>query len=274
MSSNIMMENKPIITLLTDFGFSDPYVASMKGVILSICPKATIIDITHQIPKFNIKTAAFVLMQTVKWFPPKTINVVVVDPGVGTSRRAIIVEGKRHFYVGPDNGVLIPSALREGIKNVYVIENRRFMLKEISRTFHGRDIFAPTAAYLASGFKPSDFGSKIEDYVRIKLRKAKRFGNTLSGEIIYVDGFGNLITSISAEDLKDLGVFEGDILEVKLGGKTFKLKFCSAYGEVEVGRPLAIIDSFNLLEIAINQGSASNFFGVNINSKIRVSVKR
>ncbi|MEM0010313.1 MAG: S-adenosyl-l-methionine hydroxide adenosyltransferase family protein [Candidatus Bathyarchaeia archaeon] len=262
------MRRQKIITLTTDFGLRDSYVAEMKAVILSICPDAYIIDISHEVRKFDIRMGAFLLFRASRFFPKGTIHVAVVDPGVGTERRPILIETVRSFYVGPDNGILIPSARRDGIKHVYLINNPRYMLKEISRTFHGRDIFSPAAAYLARGIPPSEFGPEIFDPVSPRFAEPIISGNSIEGEIIYVDDFGNLITNIKHEDLELMGIGEGSYLTVKIGKERLMLKMCRAYGEVQVNNPLAIIGSCGLLEISVNQGDASKFFGANVGEKI------
>ena len=249
-----------IISLLSDFGHKDPYVAEMKAVILSINPQAKIVDITHEIEKFNIRMGAYVLASAAPYFSPKTIHVAVVDPGVGTKRRPIIAETNHGIYVGPDNGLLMLAAHKEEITNVYTICNPKNMLTKISKTFHGRDIFAPAAAHLSKGIKPSDFGSAIRDYVFPEFAEAQSKGGKLLGEILHIDDFGNIISNISAKNIKDAGFREGDFLLVTLGNKTLNLQFCSAYGEVPAGAFLALIGSGNFLEVAVNQGNASNVF--------------
>jgi hypothetical protein len=261
----------PIITLLSDFGLKDPYVAEMKAVILSIYPQARIVDVSHDIEKFNIRMGAFVLASAVPYFPAGAIHVAVVDPGVGTKRRPIVVKTERSFYVGPDNGLLMLAAQREGIRHVHHISNQRFMLPRISRTFHGRDIFAPVAAHLARGSPPSEFGPEIRDYVLPEFAKPRVGKGELLGEVLYIDGFGNVVSNISAKDLEKTGIREGFFLNVELEGKTLALKLCSAYGEVPVKKPLAIIGSSDFLEISVNQGNASKVFKAKIGDSVRVS---
>ena len=261
-----------IISLLSDFGHKDPYVAEMKAVILSINPQAQIIDISHEIEKFSIHMGVYVLASATPYFPQGTIHVAVVDPGVGTKRRPIIVETNRSIYVGPDNGLLMLAANKEVITNVYSIDNPKYMLANISKTFHGRDIFAPAAAHLATGIKPSDFGSTIHDYFFPEFAEAQLKGKELLGEILHIDDFGNIISNISAKDIKNAGFHEGNSLIVTLGGKTMNIQFCSAYGVVPVNTPLALIGSCNFLEVGINQGSASKIFKAKVGTAFRVSV--
>jgi S-adenosylmethionine hydrolase len=260
----------PIITLLSDFGLKDPYVAEMKAVILKICPQANIVDISHEIKKFSIRMGAFTLAAASPYFPKGTIHVAVVDPGVGTKRRALLVETKDAFFIGPDNGLLMLAAQKQGIRHVYDITNKRFMLPHVSRTFHGRDIFAPAAAHLAKDCNPSGFGSTINDYVIPTFAKPRLKNGEMSGEVLQIDDFGNIITNISKQDLKKAGVTEGSKLNIKLGEETVSLKFYSAYGEAPTKTPLALIGSHDFLEIAVNQGNASKRFKTKIGEPVIV----
>jgi len=260
-----------IISLLSDFGLKDPYVAEMKAVSLSICPDARIVDISHEIEKFNIRMGAFVLASAAPYFPEGTIHVAVVDPGVGTKRRPILVITKHAFYVGPDNGLLMLSAQRQGISHVYHVTNRRYMLPQVSRTFHGRDIFAPTAAYLAKGRVPSEFGSEIHDYIVPEFAKPSLNKHMVHGEVLHIDDFGNVITNVTMRELEKIGIKENDILHVEMKEDILTLKLCKAYGEVEAKQSVAIIGSHNFLEISVNQGSAAKRFKVKIGQPIQVS---
>jgi len=259
------------VTLLSDFGLKDPYVAEMKAVIMSICPEAQIIDISHDIEKFSIRMGAFVLASAAPYFPKGTIHVAVVDPGVGTKRRPILVETSHSFYVGPDNGLLPLAAQKQGIKHVYNITSSRYKLAQVSKTFHGRDIFAPVAAHLASGSKPQDFGAEIYDYIIPKFAKPEHTGKELHGEVLHIDDFGNIITNISAEDLGKTRIKEGLTFRLKLKGKeVVELKFRSTYGEAHIGKPLALIGSHDFLEISIDQGNASKKFRTKTGDPITV----
>ena len=261
-----------IISLLSDFAYKDPYVAEMKAVILSINPQTRIIDITHEIQKFSISMGAYVLASAAPYFPRNTVHVAVVDPGVGTERRPIIVETNRSIYVGPDNGLLMLAAHKEKIANVYTIDNSRYMLSKVSKTFHGRDIFAPAAAHLTTGIKPSDFGSIIPDYIFPEFAKVQLKQGELVGEVLNIDGFGNIVSNISAEELTRSGFHEGDSLVVALGNKSLNVLFCSAYGEAPVGTPLVLVGGGNFLEVAVNQGRASKVFEAKIGDTFSVSM--
>ena len=263
-----MVNNRPIITLLSDFGLRDPYVAEMKAVIISICQKARIIDISHEIEKFNVRMGAFILAQAAPHFPKGTIHVAVVDPGVGTARKPIIVETERAFYVGPDNGLLMLAARNDGIKCVYEIANPKYMLRRVSRTFHGRDIFSPVAAHLANGVDPSEFGPTVENPVMPSFLSPKIMGNEVVGEILYIDRFGNLITNIPESMLKALGISEGMNLQFKLGDREVRLKLCSSYDDVQKGSLLSIVGGTGFLEISINQGNASCLLNMKIGDRV------
>jgi len=260
----------PIITLLSDFGLRDAYVAEMKAAILSISPDTSIVDISHEIEKFNIRMGAFILASATPYFPQGTVHVAVVDPGVGTKRRPIIIQTRQNFYVGPDNGLLLLSARKEEISHVYHIKNPKYMRPKISATFHGRDIFAPVAAYLAMGCSPSQFGPEIQDYVVPQFAKSYMKKCEVIGEVIYVDDFGNVVTNISSKDLEELETRISDLLHVRIGRNTFDMRFCSAYGEVPARTPLIIVGSHDFLEFSINQGNASKMFKLKIGDSFSI----
>ncbi len=262
-----------IVTLLSDFGLKDPYVAEMKAIILSKCPEARIVDISHEIAKFDIRMGAFVLASAAPYFPKDTVHVAVVDPGVGTKRRPIIIETKHSYFVGPDNGVLTLAASKEGLRHAYVIENPRYMLPKVSKTFHGRDVFAPAAAYLAKACPAADFGKEIADYVVPSFAKPRFEKTAVVGEVLHVDDFGNIITNISAEALEKLGVREEGFIRVEVGKKSASLKLCSAYGDVSPGEALAIIGSHDFLEGSVNQGSAAKKFRAKRGDSVRVQLQ-
>jgi len=260
-----------IVSLLSDFGLADPYVAEMKAVILSVCPDACVVDVSHEIEKFNVRMGAFVLASAAPYFPEGTVHLAVVDPGVGTERRAIIVETERCSLVGPDNGLLMLAAEKQGVRHVYAIENSRYMLPKVSRTFHGRDVFAPAAAHLARGCPPADFGPEIHDYVRPAFAKAKVSDRCIVGEVIHIDDFGNIVTNVSSDDLEGLEITEGERFRVELGEKSLTLRLCRAYGEVEPQIPLAIIGSHDFLEVSVNLGNATLAFGVKVGDPVRIT---
>jgi hypothetical protein len=258
-----------MITLTSDFGLRDPYVAEMKGVILTINPKATLIDITHDVEKFSIRKAAFTLASAVPYFPDGTVHLAVVDPGVGTQRRAILIQAKKGFFVGPDNGLLILAAQNQGIEHVYHLTNRKLMLPKVSSTFHGRDIFAPAAAYLGKGVQPAEFGPEVKDPIIPAFAQVKRSNGSLIGEVLDIDCFGNIITNINE---KDMVCKEGKTFKVELASASLKLLFGKAYAQAKRNEPILLIGSRGFLEIALNQASAGEKFHVKAGDKIKVTV--
>jgi S-adenosylmethionine hydrolase len=261
---------RPVIGLLSDFGLKDPYVAEMKAVILGICEDLQIVDISHGIEKFDVRMGAFVLASAIPYFPEDTVYVAVVDPGVGTKRRPIVVETNSSLLVGPDNGLLMLAAEKEGVKHVYKVDNKALMLSRISRTFHGRDIFAPVAAYLAAGRHPSEVGSEINDYFIPRYAKPAVENNALIGEVLHIDDFGNVITNISEKDLNKLDAKRDVFLSVKLERKALSLRYCSAYGEVKINELLAVIGGHGFLEIAANQGNAARKLNTIAGMNVRI----
>jgi len=257
-----------MITLTSDFGLKDPYVAEMKGVILTINPKATIVDITHEVEKFNIRLAAFMLASAAPYFPQGTVHLAVVDPGVGTQRRAILIQAKKSFFVGPDNGILILAAQNQGIEHVYQLTNCTFMLAKISSTFHGRDIFAPAAAHLDKGMQPREFGSEIKDVTKPEFVSVKRAKCSLIGEVMHIDGFGNIITNINETDMIQN---HAEKVNIELPHISLKLILGKTYAETKPKEPTALIGSHGFVEIALNQGNAAEKFHVKAGDKIVVT---
>jgi S-adenosylmethionine hydrolase len=262
------MQSK-IITLTTDFGSKDPYAAEMKAAILGILPNVVIVDITHEVTKFNIQMGAYVLASAVPYFPEGSAHVVVIDPGVGTLRRPIVIQTTRGFFIGPDNGVLILAAEKQGITSIHGLTNPRFMLPKVSNTFHGRDVFAPAAAHLLNGVKSAEFGPEIQEAVKPKFARVTRRNSELVGEVLHVDGFGNIITNISEKEVAQSHVT--DAINVELPSCKLKLKFGKAYGETKPREPLALIGSHGFLEIALNQGNAAEKFKTQARDKVTIS---
>ena len=251
-----------VITLTTDFGSQDWFVGTMKGVILGINPKALPVDITHEVPPGDIRAGAFALMASYRFFPKGTVHLAVVDPGVGSERKAIAVQTTNYLFVGPDNGVLSFTLANEKIKDARRLENERYFLKPISHTFHGRDIFAPVAAHLSRGVAVSKLGSKQKEIIRIPWPAPEISRDNITGEVVYVDRFGNAITSIPNASVprgKKAGVFIGD------------KRVCAMepfYQSVPTGRPVAVPGSSGFLEIAINGGSAAKSLTLKIGTAI------
>lgn len=259
-----------LISLLTDFGLSDPFVAEMKAVIFSICPEARIIDITHQVGKFNIRMGAFILASAAPYFPKGTIHVAVVDPGVGSERRPIVIETKHAVYVGPDNGLLIPAAQHEKILRVYELTNRSFMREEISATFHGRDVFAPAAAHIACGKSPRDCGPELFRYIPSSHAKPEFDGKSATCEVFYVDGFGNIVTNIASDLLARLGLRMGGKVFIKFGKKRLSARFVRTFSDLGGEEFGVLVGSHGFVEIACGEGSAAKRLRVKIGSVVRV----
>ena len=247
----------PLITLTTDFGQSDHYVGAMKGVILSICPRARIVDISHGVGAFEIAEAAFTLSQAYRYFPRGAVHVVVVDPGVGTSRRPILAQAAGQYFIAPDNGVLSMIYAREKHR-VRAISSVRYFLRPVSNTFNGRDIFAPVAAHLAGGIAPARFGKPIADYLRLDFDKPARTGRRAwTGAILKVDRFGNLVTNFSVEEFPDL---DKRAFEMAVGPQRINV-FARHYAERGPGEAFLILGSAGYYEISVSQSSAAKLLG-------------
>jgi S-adenosylmethionine hydrolase len=235
----------PVITLLTDFGYQDPYVGIMKGVILGICPDARIVDLTHEVIPYRIAQAAFHLQQSWPYFPVGSIHVVVVDPGVGTTRRPILMQAGGHYFIGPDNGVF--SMLTHTVVRQIVIDG-----PPASHTFHGRDIFAPTAARLASGAAPDELGTPVSDPVRLRFAP---------GTVLHIDHFGNVITNLQAADFHGSLSCNSQLIQ----------KRAATYADVPPGELFLIEGSSGYIEIALNQGSAAERLGINVGAVLGIT---
>ncbi len=244
-----------VITLTTDFGLADGFVGVMKGVLASRAPGANVIDLTHDVPPQNVIAGALVLRSAVPYFPAGSIHVAVVDPGVGSARRALCVETARGLFVGPDNGLLTLAADVVGIRRVIHVTNERHFLAPRSATFHGRDVFAPVAAALATGADPGALGPAIEDPVRLAVPAVERTSAGLLGQVLYVDHFGNLITNLGVECLADPARAALSIRGARIES------VAPTYSAVEPGRLVAVIGSWGLLEIAVRDGSAARVLG-------------
>ncbi len=247
------------IVLLTDFGYRDHYAGVMRGVIASIAPHAPVIDLTHGIPPQQVAAGALILAQTWRFFPQRTIFVAVVDPGVGTNRLPIAVATRAGArFVGPDNGLLWMAATAAQIKTIVQLKSARYRLPNPSSTFHGRDIFAPAAAWLARGVKLAALGPRLKPMVALEPRAGVReTAQSLTGNVIYVDGFGNLVTNLSREQVyRFAGRCREGRLTVKVG-RYPRFGLYATYGEAPVGEPLALFGSFELLEIGVRDGHAA-----------------
>jgi len=248
-----------IVTLITDFGLTGEYTGAMKGAILTVNPFCQVVDVTHQIQPQNILQAAYVLKNTYPYFPPGAVHLVVVDPGVGTWRRPVILKKEEHFFVGPDNGVFTFISSGQQIEG-YEIIPRKIFRSPLSRTFHGRDIFAPVAGYLARGVNPERFGPPAENWQTVAWPNPAVKGKKLVGKIIFVDSYGNLITNISRQDYGAL--LASRPFQIK--GKGWRInRLHDTYDRVASGEPLALFGSSGLLEIAVNRGDAHKTLSLN-----------
>jgi len=246
-----------IVTLLTDFGMRDAYVGIMKGVILGIAPQARLVDLTHEVPAQDVTAGALLLRSAIEFFPPGTIHVAVVDPGVGSERRPLLVVTERGVLVGPDNGLLHPAAVACGLRELRVLDRAERFRRPVSRTFHGRDVFAPVAAHLACGTPPAELGSPATGMVELPLPAPRRDGGVVHGEVIYVDRFGNLVTNIPAAELAS---FPAQNLSVNVAGVS-GIPIASSYAAAPEGALLAITGSWGLIEVAVRNGSAAQRLG-------------
>jgi S-adenosyl-L-methionine hydrolase (adenosine-forming) len=253
------MKPNGIITLITDFGMSDPYVAMMKGVILSINPAAIVVDVTHQIGSGFITQAARIISETFPFFPRSTVHVAVVDPGVGTARRLIALSAEGHFFVGPDNGIFWPVMERRGAEKIIHLTESRFFLPYTSHTFHGRDVFAPVAGHISLGVGLEEMGTTITDPTPLSLPLPYSKENILYGQVIHVDNFGNLVTNIGDDELRKF--LESGRPHIHVG-RLLVYGLNDIYADVDRGQPLALINSSRLLEIAVNMGRACEYVGV------------
>ena len=242
------------IALLTDFGHSDAFAGILKGVILSIHPKARIVDLCHGVPPQDTGHGAHVLDIALEWFPKGTIFCTVVDPGVGTSRRAVLVETRDYYLIGPDNGVLWPAASRSRIRRVIHLVRSRYFLSSVSTTFHGRDIFAPVAAHLSAGIDPGAFGPEIDDLIRFSFPEPEPCTSGLTLSIRHVDTFGNICLNLT---LERFGPFlkKGFIMRVN---QTVITRYCETYAAAPENTPFVIADSAGFVEIAIKNGHAAS----------------
>src|SRR5947208_13470444 len=255
------MAHRPIVTLTTDFGLNDHFVGTMKGVILKIVPNAEIVDICHSVQAFDILDGALALAQAYSYFPPRTVHLVVVDPGVGSARRPIIASSEEQNFVAPDNGVLSLMYAREERLSVRHVTSEHYFLQPLSNTFHGRDIFAPVAAYLAKGVDHEKFGEEITDFVRFNAPRPKPTdANTIRGVVLKVDRFGNLVTNITAQDAPAL--FQVPLPAFKMAiGQREVTSFKTNYADGAPNELFAILGSMGYLEIAANRSAAAQLAG-------------
>jgi S-adenosylmethionine hydrolase len=261
---------RSIITLTTDFGSADHYAGVLKGVILNICPDAHVVDICHDLRPYDVLDGAFAIAQAYRYFPPRTIHLVVVDPGVGSTRRPILVSAGNYSFIAPDNGVLSLLYAREENVTVRHITASHYFLEPVSQTFHARDVFAPIAGWVARQVEPEKFGDRIDDFVRFQLPQPKRLNDRLlKGIVLRTDRFGTLTTNLTPEDVPEL--FGDDPQPFKLVvGKTEVTKLAASYEHEAPGEVFAILGSSGYLEISVNRGSAASAVGVGKGAEVGV----
>ena len=250
------------ITLLSDFGLTDPYLAEMKGVILSVDPHLNIVDVSHGVERHNIAMGSFILETALPHFPPGSIHVAVVDPGVGTERLSLVVDCKSGILVGPDNGLLVRASERLGFKGAYQIDSRRFGEVPISSTFHGRDIFARTAAILARGLKPNAVGSRVKRLVRLDIPTVSIARGRANCTVLYVDSFGNVILNLTHEDIARLRLHSGDRITIRTPKRRAPGLLVKTYSDIPHSRLAMIRGSQGYLEIAMREDSAAAKLGL------------
>lgn len=257
-----------LITLTSDFGYKDPFVGMMKGVIAGINPQAHVVDLSHGVPPQDIMAGALILRNSIDYFPPDTIHVVVVDPGVGSARRPILIESNRKYLIGPDNGVLSLAVANESPNRLVHLSNSIYHRTPTSATFHGRDVFAPVAAYLSLGIDPLEFGETLDDYARITWPQVLEVPGGLEGQIVYIDAFGNLFTNIQDHDLNKLPTAN---LSIFLGAITIR-GLAPNYVASNEGDYIAVINSSGALEIAVYKDNAQRRSRAKIGDKVFISV--
>ena len=263
------MSESRVVTFTTDFGLSDPFVGIMHGVVLNIHPETTIVDISHAVPAYDVLDGAWTIAQAYRFFPTRTVHVVVVDPGVGSGRRPIIVETDDYVFVAPDNGVLSLVEAREPKFSVRHITAERYFLQPVSQTFHGRDIFAPVAGWLSKGVAPAEFGPEISNYVRLPLPAVERVGeNSLRGSVLKVDKFGNLITNISEQNAPELFVASPPAASVLICETIARLR--RSYDEGGEEEFFAIVGSSGYLEVAARQASAAEKLAAGVGTQVGI----
>lgn len=262
---------RPIVTLTTDYGTNDHLVGAMKGVILAINPEVEIVDITHGVLPFDVLDGALTVANSYKYFPPKTIHVVVVDPGVGTTRRPILVALDQHYFVAPDNGVLSLAYDQSESLHVWHITAEHYFRNPVSSTFHGRDIFAPVAAWLSKSWQSASFGDEITDFVRFTIPKPKAAGEkSMKGVVLRTDAFGNLMTNFKPEDVPALAAADGKFA-IRVGNVQIT-KLSPTFAQGATGEAIAVVGSSGYVEIAMNKANAARALGVARGAEVTVEL--
>jgi S-adenosyl-L-methionine hydrolase (adenosine-forming) len=264
-----MMQKKPTIALTTDFGADSHYVGAIKAVIASIAPKAKVIDLTHTIPPYDIVSGAFILGTNYLYFPKDTIHVAVVDPGVGSTRKPILARNQYAYFIGPDNGLFSLVERRSTVFDMYELDQPKYFLDSVSSTFHGRDIFAPVAAHLAKGVSPKKLGTSLKTFEMLEAFDIEDHGTRIVGEVLMVDGFGNVIVNI-----------DNDYFSERVGGKPFSVhihdqvahQIIQTYSDSDRGSLVALFGSSGFMELAISQGSLASQIPVAVGDEVRIEI--
>lgn len=268
----LVISIKKLIALMTDFGYKDPYVGVMKGVIKSINPDVEIVDLTHGITRHSILEAAVNLLVSAKYFPQGTIFVVVVDPGVGSERRALLVETNNYILIGPDNGCLSLLMERDGVRRAFDISSSRYRLANVSSTFHGRDVFAPIAAWVSRGVPLENIGVEIDAGSAVKVCIERPVHDleekSIMGRVLYIDVYGNVMTNIEADHINLIDVKAGSKLNVIVDSNEYWCTYEKSFSRVPRGELACYINSWGFLEVAVNMGDASQFLRVKPGDKI------
>ena len=240
----------------------------MKGVVLGIAPQAVLVDLTHEVPPHDVRAGAFLLRSAASYFPPGTIHVAIVDPGVGTDRRALLVETRRAFFLAPDNGLVSLAVPARDVVRVLDVSRSPYRRATVSRTFHGRDVFAPVAGRLAAGVPPARLGHATRSMLRLRVPPVRGVGRQLTGQVLWRDRFGNLITNVTRSDLAAAGAFRGRGVSVTINDHALRLR--GTYAAVPAGRAVALVNSSDLLEIAVNRGAAAAALGAGCGTRVTI----
>lgn len=265
-----MVGERGLVVFLSDYGLRDPYVVQVKATLDRFCPGLRLFDLTHEVDPFCITCGAYAIDSSIEWFPPGTVFLAVVDPGVGGGRRSIIVRALSRWFVGPDNGLFTPVLIRDSNAKVWVIRTSSIPVRRISHTFHGRDIFAPVAALLACGENPDSLGDQVNasDLVRLDYLWSLREGSSLCAKVLYVDRFGNLALSFKGDPPFQLGSRH----KVTVGGRrTLDAFYVTSFSHVREGEVAVYVNSFGYLEVAVYMGRASEELGARIGDVICIS---
>ena len=267
------MAEPRVVTFTTDFGLEDPFVGIMHGVVLSIHPETRIVDVSHAVASYDVLDGAWTIAQAYRFFPPRTVHVIVVDPGVGSTRRPILAETDEYVFVAPDNGVLSLVEAREQRFTVRHITADRYFLQPVSQTFHGRDIFSPVAGWLSKGVDPSEFGPEVSDHIRLEFPVVERVSaNGLDGVVVRVDKFGNLVTNLNEVDVASLTATPPPKFRLTIAGQTIT-RLRTSYAEGAGEELFLILGSSGFLEVAARQASAAEKLQVGVGSPVTLRIE-